>query len=235
MVIGHRGSPRKAPENSLSGFLIAFEDGADMVELDVRLNQDGTPMVFHDDTLPRMVGHPGRLDHLSNEECQQAFIGRRHGGAFRREPIPPLARVLEEIKRLGGRVNIEIKETRAVEPVVRMVQRLRLHDQVLISAFDWRALDKVRRQDAGITLGALYQFHLMPLTALRHGVSALHPYHFSVLPGHVPLAHSLGLLVNTWTVNQSRDWSRLIENDVDGLITDTPGLLVQWLKDHLTG
>ncbi|MEO6327185.1 MAG: glycerophosphodiester phosphodiesterase [Thermoanaerobaculia bacterium] len=51
-VIGHRGSPRKALENSFDSFDTAEADGADGFELDVRLTADGEPVVFHDADLP---------------------------------------------------------------------------------------------------------------------------------------------------------------------------------------
>jgi glycerophosphoryl diester phosphodiesterase len=51
-VIGHRGSPRKALENSFDSFDAAEADGADGFELDVRLTADGEPVVFHDADLP---------------------------------------------------------------------------------------------------------------------------------------------------------------------------------------
>ncbi len=237
LVIGHRGSPRRAPENSLAGFALAFEEGADMVELDVRLNRDGTPMVFHDDTLNRMCGRLGRLDQLSDEECRTAHIGKRYGMAFRHETIPTLRDALHEVAAVDGRVNVEIKERQATAPVVALIQKLHLHDNVLISAFDWRVLDDVATLDAGIATAALYQFHLAPHVALRHRVRALHPYFRSVLPGHIALAHTLGLTVNAWTVNTPGAWRRLMASGVDGLVTDTPGELRRFLKarEHAQG
>ena len=51
-VIGHRGSPKKALENTFHSFDAAEADGADGFELDVRLTADGEPVVFHDADLP---------------------------------------------------------------------------------------------------------------------------------------------------------------------------------------
>src|SRR2546427_1676999 len=48
LIIGHRGASAVAPENTLAAFARAFADGADGIELDVRLARDGVPVVMHD-------------------------------------------------------------------------------------------------------------------------------------------------------------------------------------------
>jgi glycerophosphoryl diester phosphodiesterase len=57
LIIGHRGASALAPENTLAAFARAFDDGADGIELDVRLARDGVPVVIHDPSL----SHTGRL------------------------------------------------------------------------------------------------------------------------------------------------------------------------------
>ncbi len=47
-VVGHRGSPTKALENTFESFDRAEADGADAFELDVRLTLDGEAVVQHD-------------------------------------------------------------------------------------------------------------------------------------------------------------------------------------------
>ncbi len=52
-VIAHRGASGSAPENTLAAFELAVGQGADALELDVRLTADGVPVVLHDATLDR--------------------------------------------------------------------------------------------------------------------------------------------------------------------------------------
>jgi glycerophosphoryl diester phosphodiesterase len=47
-VIGHRGAAGLAPENTLSGFCLAWQLGVDAVELDVHLTADGEIIVHHE-------------------------------------------------------------------------------------------------------------------------------------------------------------------------------------------
>jgi glycerophosphoryl diester phosphodiesterase len=50
----HRGASTQAGENSQAAFERAIAAGADFIELDWRLTRDGTPVVFHDETLTRL-------------------------------------------------------------------------------------------------------------------------------------------------------------------------------------
>jgi glycerophosphoryl diester phosphodiesterase len=55
-VIGHRGAPAYAPENTLESFREARRRGATWVETDIKLTSDGVPIVMHDESLKRTTG-----------------------------------------------------------------------------------------------------------------------------------------------------------------------------------
>jgi glycerophosphoryl diester phosphodiesterase len=74
-VWAHRGASAHAPENTLAAFELAKTAGADGIELDVRLDGDGTVIVFHDDDLRRLCGRPGRMEHLSAAERKTLRVG----------------------------------------------------------------------------------------------------------------------------------------------------------------
>src|SRR5205807_1030548 len=52
LVLGHRGAPHAAPENTIAAFVAAGRLGADGVELDVRRTADGGLVVLHDADVP---------------------------------------------------------------------------------------------------------------------------------------------------------------------------------------
>lgn len=68
--MGHRGSSGTAPENTLASFEIALEDGADMIELDVRMTKDFELVVFHDRNLRRTTNGKGHIWDATLEELQ---------------------------------------------------------------------------------------------------------------------------------------------------------------------
>lgn len=65
------------------------------------------------------------------------------------------------------------------------------------------------------------------------------PFHKDLTQEDLDLAHSLGLMVNVWTVNETQDIERVISMGVDGIISDYPSRVqrlllardMHWLKD----
>jgi glycerophosphoryl diester phosphodiesterase len=101
--IAHRGlwRPGGPPENSLAAFEAACEAGYG-VELDVRLASDGEAVVFHDATLERLTGKPGRIaDYAAHDLAQMTLPGGE-------ETIPTLAETLALIGR-RAMVLVELK------------------------------------------------------------------------------------------------------------------------------
>ena len=88
-VWAHRGASAYAPENTLEAFLLAAEQGADGVELDVQLTKDGVPVVFHDWDLKRAAGVDRKIRDCTFEELQSY---RLFGSS---QTIPAFETVLE--------------------------------------------------------------------------------------------------------------------------------------------
>jgi glycerophosphoryl diester phosphodiesterase len=96
-VAGHRGAAGRAPENTCASFRLAWELGADMVELDVRLTADGHPVVLHDPTLDRTTSGTGRVAERTLAEIRSLDAGSHFGPAFAGERVPALAEVLGDL------------------------------------------------------------------------------------------------------------------------------------------
>jgi glycerophosphoryl diester phosphodiesterase len=132
--LAHRGDWRGNQENSLAAFRAALAiPGCDGIEFDVRITADGVPVVYHDETLARLHGRPERIGAVRSEvvadlgiptlEEALAAIGRR-----------PFVDV--ELKVDAGSVGVEILAA-ARGPDLR---------NAVVSSFDQRALDGVRRR-----------------------------------------------------------------------------------------
>lgn len=61
ILIGHRGYPSQYPENSLIGISAALAAGAQAIEFDIQLTADRVPVLFHDESLTRVLGCPGNI------------------------------------------------------------------------------------------------------------------------------------------------------------------------------
>jgi glycerophosphoryl diester phosphodiesterase len=109
LTAAHRAQWRAAPENSVPAVLAAFEDGAEIVELDVRLTADGVPVLMHDTTVDRTTDGTGRVDSLTLAQIERLRLREGLGGsqaALTDERVP----TLEDAMRLAkhrGLVNLD--------------------------------------------------------------------------------------------------------------------------------
>jgi len=111
--IAHRGYQKYFPENTLLAFEEAIRAGARHIELDVQLSRDQVPVIYHDDTLERMSGRPGKISDCAAAELVQisAHEPERFGERFVAERIAPLS-ALVAISQRAPQVTfyVEIKE-----------------------------------------------------------------------------------------------------------------------------
>jgi len=218
LVFGHRGARARAPENTLAAFELARAEGADGVELDVRLDGSGEVVVLHD----RSIGERD-VETLSSSELA-------------RSDVPCLAEVLAWAKSHGQLVNVELKADvgnprRLVARVAALVARLPDPESlVLLSSFHaGMVLDLARRLDRVPVAWLVRQRSWLTGSAAfcrSLGAVGIHPARDLASPAMVHSWQARGLLVNVWTVDQPEEAQRLDRMGVDGLVTDDPSGIV---------
>src|SRR4051812_26195793 len=87
-LIAHRGASSEAPENTLAALKLARGRGANWVEVDVKLTQDGVPILMHDDTLERTTDGTGKVADTSWATIQTLDAGSWFDKKFRGERVP---------------------------------------------------------------------------------------------------------------------------------------------------
>ncbi|MFT4675972.1 MAG: glycerophosphoryl diester phosphodiesterase, partial [Reinekea sp.] len=93
-LIGHRGLPSQAPENTSASIKAAFEQGIDWIEVDVTMAGDGTLVILHDTDL-RRFGQPGRtLASLDRAALLEVDAGGWFHADFAGEPILFMAQLM---------------------------------------------------------------------------------------------------------------------------------------------
>ncbi len=186
-----------------------------MVELDAQLSRDGAVVVIHDETVDRTTNGRGLVANLSLAELRRLDAG---GG----ERIPLLAEVLE----LPVAVNVEIKDSAAVEAVAQLVAG---RENVVVSSFDLDALDRVRQLAPRLPLAYLSRqddWRVVLERAQSAGAYALNPPRQAVTGLLVEEAHRAGLHVMSYTVNDPGEGRRLQSLGVDALFTDDPAAML---------
>ena len=150
-ILGHRGSPREAPENTLVSLRRAIELGLDGVEYDVRACATGEPVLIHDRTLERTTDARGPVSELTLPELATVDAGGWFHKRFTGEPLP----LLEEALDLGGEEPgafpqhmIELKEPGLVGEVARQLRERHVPLSVRLASFDRDVCLEAR--DAGL-------------------------------------------------------------------------------------
>ena len=221
-VWAHRGDSAHAPENTMKAFELAVQAGADAIELDCCLDKDGEVLVFHDDTLDRLCGRPGRLEDLSFAEWKQLRVGG--------EPIPTLAEVLNTI---DLEVDVELKSPKLgragqlVAAAAKVIADSGAAERILVSSFDPVALTQFHRTSPDIACA--YLFHKEQAMPMRKGwigtlvgASAVHPEHTLCTEASVKAWHQAGLPINAWTVDDDAELIRLGKLGIDGVFANDP-------------
>ena len=211
LKIGHRGAKGYAPENTLASFEKALELGVDMIELDVQNSKDFIPMVIHDKTIDRTTTGIGLVNDFSAMDLHKFGI-------------PSLEEAFQLVKN-KCRINIEIKEFEAVKSVLDLINSHTFSkDNILISSFDWNALQEIRFHDETISIGVLTETNLEIAIAFAKFIKAksIHP-NFQLLTKETTLKiKEKGFQVFPWTVNEMEDILKMKSFLVDGIISDFP-------------
>jgi glycerophosphoryl diester phosphodiesterase len=258
-IIAHRGSSMVAPENTLAAVSQALEDGADAVELDVRLSADQQVMLYHDRTLARLTGDPREFGDLTRRELSEFDVGSWFGDAFQNERISGLDDALGIVR---GRASLMIdmkalpgQEQMLAQAVIDALQeesdlryRCWATQQSALSGMtacgfpnalmemriatmspDLVRYIKARAPELRVTLLAQL---ILPGTLDRRQFDALGLRHNRITGQEVSLAASFGYEIHAWTVNDRARMSTLIDLGVDAIITDYPDRLRELIEDR---
>jgi glycerophosphoryl diester phosphodiesterase len=239
-IVAHRGASLDAPENTLAAFRRAWEQGVECVELDVRLTRDGGVVVIHDATTARTAGVDRPVVEQTLAEVRALDAGSWRGERFAGEKIPTLAEVIATIPR-GGTLFVELKtgpgDAKAVADVIREANASARGASIALQAYDAEALAALAAAVGGNVptfwdvdppagpdrMPAPYT--VAPIdTALARGFTGLALDHRFVTDDFLAAAHTAGLAMDVWTVNDAADLAAWSARDVRWLETDRPDL-----------
>lgn len=235
----HRGASAEAPENTFAAFALAIEQGARMIELDVRLSLDGVPVVIHDATLARTTNGHGVVETLTSATLLAADAGAWFDTRYRGERIPRLIDVIGFVRRHGVRLDIEMKFGDApieglANAVADVLEETAFHDGCFVSSFHHESLDYLARLDDRIPIVRLYATDA-PTDAQLGEVPSVALHRLLVDATRVQRIHGGGGLVHVWTVDDPAEMRQLIELGVDTIMTNRPHLLQAVLDEVRAG
>lgn len=224
LIIAHRGSSRRAPENTLKAFDLAMKEGAQGIELDVWRCASGELVVTHNNELSLLTGKEGRVEEFSLTQLKELDFGAG-------EKIPTLQEVLDLTAPMEI-LNVEIKGHRfrsggMEQDVFKLLQKNKLLEKTVVSSFNPFILQRLKRISPELRLGLL--FHQNSALPLRRAWPAyylrppfLHPEFSLLTEGLMKRAGRKNQKVIAWTINNIHYLDKCIALGVYGIITDDP-------------
>jgi len=219
VILGHRGSPEQAQENSIYSFLLALEEGADGVELDVHGTSDGELIVFHDENLSdgRYIREHTYAEVKNASQRQKVVVHR-----------------LEKVFRaLAGKgyINIELKHKGLEAKALKFARDLLLPETFLFASFLPETVAECRRIADDIP--AIFirvepeelESELASILMINASGVAYHHSQINEKLAAFFKEHKVPLF--TWIVNDIEEAKRLEALGISGIITDRPAELMK--------
>lgn len=258
LVFAHRGASAALPEHTVTAYLRAIEEGADGVECDVRLTADGHLVCVHDRRLDRVSNGRGPVSARALAELDELDFGSWHPGLpdtaddliLERDRPPERVLTLDTLLEVVRdahrpvRLLVETKHPtrygqRVEEALAATLHRFGMAEpdergvQVSIMSFSAGAIKTARQLLPGLPTVLLLEF-LPPWLRdgrLPAGCHVAGPA-VRLLRAHpeiVQRLHERGNQVYVWTVNARTDLDLVDSTGVDGIITDLPREIIDWL------
>lgn len=235
LVIGHACAAGEAPANTLAGVRACLDAGAEAMEIDVQLCADGVPVLMHDETVDRTTNLNGAVRDLSLSALHGADAGDG-------EPVPTLEDVLAFV---NGRLTVmcELKATpgepetdqRCVDAVLAVIERCCARTWAAIHSFNPEMVERARKTQPRISAAIISsnvegeQVERLLGALLKRNGQAVSVQHNCIDRALVVAAKRRQITVWAWTPDSEKDWERVTDAGVDGIITNFPHRLRAWL------
>ena len=224
-IIAHRGFWKTNPpttENSLKALKNAQKLKIYGAEFDVRMSKDGILVVNHDEHHAKMeVSETNFKDldkiKLSNGEdfpTLKSYLKKGKKDAF--------LHLIIELKPIKS----QEKENELVRKTIQMVKDLKLETQSEFISFSLNICKEIKKVEPKFKVQYL-EGNLSPQQIKAEGIDGI-DYHYSVFeknPTWISEANKLGLITNSWTVNDIGIFENLKKQGIQFITTNIPDKL----------
>lgn len=246
LIIAHRGASQDAQENTPESIALAVSQGADMIEMDLRITKDQVLVLNHNDRLKSFRPTIKISQYTYEELVQKGFV------------LPKLAQVLDELPE-RVMINLDLKDSTMDLALARVLQNKKLEERIVFDSNNLALLNRysihfsnsLQSYSTGTTYNPLnvndtffgrgVLFLLTSLLAYparllsKSRVNRILPEYVSLhnrfcSKQDVEFYHSLGVKVLVFVVNKEESMRKFIDMGVDGIKTDNPALLASILN-----
>ena len=215
-IIGHRGVPELCKENTLESFQKAIDLNYDGIELDVMATKDQKVIIHHD-----------------LERAGTPILNINYFPMLKNYPL-----LKDVLLKIGHRtkINIEIKDQGkqslfVLKTTIKILKELNLIENILISSFNPQIIRECKKIDDRFFTGwiwgrkNLYFFNLWNIAIKFYKPDAIHVHHSLVNNKMINKIHKKNLKILAYTVNNKKRLRELINQNIDGVFTDSPIIL----------
>jgi glycerophosphoryl diester phosphodiesterase len=255
LVIAHQGGDGIWPGDTLYAFEQAVAIGADVLEMDAHLTQDGQIVLMHDEEVDRTTNGTGLIEELTLAELKQldaAYTWSNDGGKtfpYRGQGIevPSLEVLFQKFPQMRYVIEIKLTQNPIDQPLCDLIRKYGMQDHVMVASFHDEAMQNFRLTCPEIATsasrGEVTRFVLLGKAFLSAFIA---PEYQSIQPPYdpeesmnIPImterfireAHAKNIKVEPWTVDDPALMKQYIKWGVDGIITDRPDLMIELLEE----
>ena len=225
LVIGHRGAPSRAHENTIESFKIALECNVAGLEFDIQSTKDNQLVVYHNYSI-ETSNNTIKIADLNLSEIVNLNLGFI---------IPTFEDVLK-ICPQDKIINVEIKSTNIfhkhiVQKTLTFLKKYNLVKNVIISSFNPFVLIEINRQTNDVKIGLLWSkdvFEKWYVT--RYTNKIIRPYSLHADINYINKdirmwANKNGMKLFLYTVNTAKQIEIAKILKADGIFSDYPNIL----------
>lgn len=234
IIHAHRGSYR-FPENTMQGIMWAVRHGY-VPEIDVQLTSDGVPVILHDTSTARtMTGSAANVSSITYQDFMSREVKAKVHGGDTGKPVS-MEQVLQAVG--DSPVDFEIKSlnnatTDAMLELLRKYNATAIHE---LTSFSWEQCVRA------VKGGAKYVSYTWDVDSMPHswtdmrnnGIFCGNPREDKLTSAMVNAAHTAGVKINPWLINDPVAYERVAALGVDGITSNWPDYASGQLERNFT-
>ncbi|MBE6669091.1 MAG: MBL fold metallo-hydrolase [Ruminococcaceae bacterium] len=224
----HRGASEYLPENTLLSFYTGIFMGANGIETDIRKTKDGVLVLFHDNTLERVMGESGDVESLTLEELRSFNISK-NGYT---DKIVTLEDFLEKFAFRDITFAIELKGSDVERETADLLRKYNMKAKTVVTSFKLEYIRKFREYAPEFSTGHLIkEISAEEINALKElSVNEICPRASLLTKENVRMLHREGFRVRAWGVGDEETMRHVAQCGADGMTVNFPDKLAEFLK-----
>lgn len=235
-VVAHRGAHLGIPENTLAAYKKAIELGCDFIEIDLRKTKDGRFVSVHNSTLDAYTDgkFTGKVNDYTLAELKAMNIGKRVSPEWENERIPTFEEILQLCRGQIG-IYLDLKEP-DVKVQVEIIKHYGMERNIIwyIPASYMDIIKEVKKNS--------YKTFPMPDPGNKRNIekvfNEVHPRVIATDMGeldeefmNIAKKYNIKVIVDE-DKGTEKEWAKIISWGVDGIQTDDPERLINYLKKY---